>query len=127
MIKKNEKKIYLLIIAIIILIVTPNFSMATGGFINPNDYEPASTNSVSGGDTSFKNMGNTIVGVIKIVGTIISVATFIIIGIKYMIASVEERAEYKKTMLPYIIGATLLFGITNILAIIASITQEVIQ
>ena len=44
---------------------------------------------------------------------------------KYMAGGVEERAEYKKTMLPYVIGAILLFGITNILGIIVGLTEDV--
>ena len=40
-----------------------------------------------------------------------------------MMGSVEEKAEYKKTMMPYIIGAFMLFGITNLLGILNSITD----
>ena len=37
-----------------------------------------------------------------------------ILGIKYMLGSLEERASYKRSMLPYIVGAVLLFGGVNI-------------
>jgi len=37
-----------------------------------------------------------------------------VLGIKYMMGSAEEKAEYKKTMIPYIIGAILLFAATTI-------------
>ena len=33
-----------------------------------------------------------------------------VLGIKYMMGSAEEKAEYKKTFIPYIIGAVLLFA-----------------
>ena len=58
------------------------------------------------------------VTVINIVGTIVSVAVVIILGIKYMLGSIEQRAEYKKNMLPILIGAILLFGTSWILRII---------
>ena len=35
-----------------------------------------------------------------------------------MIGSVEEKAEYKKTMIYYIIGAIMVFAISNISAMI---------
>ena len=41
-----------------------------------------------------------------------------ILGIKYMLGSIEEKAEYKKDLIPYFIGAGLLFGITTIVKIL---------
>lgn len=61
-----------------------------------------------------ENVGNLILGIIQVVGTFVAVAILMILGIKYMLGSVEQRASYKKSMLPYIIGAILLFGGVNI-------------
>ena len=47
-----------------------------------------------------------------------------ILAIKYMLGSVEEKAQYKKTMFPYVIGCVLIFGITNILAIIIDMVSK---
>lgn len=93
--------------------------------INDDGWEPASQTSATDA-SKFKNIGNTIIGVIRVVGTIISVAVFAVLGIKYMIGSVEERAEYKKTMMPYLIGAFLLFGITTFLEIIVNVVQSLV-
>lgn len=46
-----------------------------------------------------------------------------ILGIKYMMGSIEERASYKKSMLPYFIGAILLFGAVNITAVLYDTLQ----
>ncbi|MEI3401230.1 MAG: hypothetical protein V8R51_02250 [Clostridia bacterium] len=43
------------------------------------------------------------------VGIVLSVVILIILGIKYMMGSAEEKAEYKKTMIPYLIGAVSVF------------------
>ena len=88
---------------------------------HPGDFEPGNLTNTQNAD-KLKSVGNAIVGVIQIIGTVLSVAVLGVMGIKYMIGSVEERAEYKKTMMPYIIGAVLVFGITNILEIIVKIT-----
>lgn len=61
---------------------------------------------------------NTIVSVIETVGVILSVIILIVIGIKYMLGSVEERADYKKTMIPYLIGAFMVFMVSLIPQII---------
>ena len=47
--------------------------------------------------------------VISTAGSILSVIILAGIGIKYMLASVEEKAVYKKSMIPYIIGVAILF------------------
>ena len=49
----------------------------------------------------------------------------IIIGIKYMFGSVEEKAQYKKILLPYFWGAIMVFGITNIVSIIYDIAVSI--
>ena len=41
-----------------------------------------------------------------------------ILGIKYMMGSLEQRAGYKKSMLPLLIGAILLFSAVNLTAFI---------
>ena len=64
------------------------------------------------------DMRNKIIGAIQLIGSIVSVLTLVVLGIKYMTGSVEERAEYKKTMLPVLIGMILLFGTSTILNII---------
>ena len=61
---------------------------------------------------------NTIVSVIETVGVISSVIILIVIGIKYMLGSVEERADYKKTMIPYLIWAFMVFTVSLIPQII---------
>lgn len=65
------------------------------------------------GDT-FTGMIKKIVSTVKFIGMIISVVTLSVIGIKFMVGSVEEKAQYKQTLLPWFIGAILLFAITLI-------------
>ena len=62
-----------------------------------------------GADSAAK-IGNQILGIIQVVGIILSVGCLMILGIKYMMGIAEEKAEYKKTFIPYLIGALLLFA-----------------
>lgn len=55
-----------------------------------------------------------ILGTIRNIGIIISVIVLMIIGIKYMLGSVEEKANYKETLLPYLIGDIILLAGTVI-------------
>lgn len=96
----------------------------TYSVINPDTYKP-NTSSVENGD-KLKNIGNDIIGFLQLIGTILSVLVLAVIGIKYMVGSVNERAEYKKAMLPYIIGAIMVFAITNLVGIIAKLSGSLL-
>ena len=68
---------------------------------------------------------NNILGIIQTIGVIVSVVMLMAIGIKYMLGSVEEKAEYKSSLKPYLIGAFVLFTGTTIPNIIFTIMQSI--
>lgn len=48
-----------------------------------------------------------VLGAIRNITVVVSVIVLMVIGFKYIIGSVEEKANYKATMWPYIIGCIL--------------------
>ncbi len=64
------------------------------------------------------SLGKTIVTIMQTVGIVVAVVVLLILGIKYMMGSAEEKAEYKKTMIPYVVGAVLLFAATTIVNVV---------
>lgn len=115
----DVKKTLIIIIIGIMLIMFPYnvvFADASGdggsggslsqdlGLGNLEDYKGTNPNS-----NVLKFAANNILGIIQAVGVVISVVMLMAIGIKYMIGSVEEKANYKQTLKPYIIGAFILF------------------
>ena len=58
--------------------------------------------------------GNQLIGIITTVGVVVAVIILLVLGIKYMMGGLEEKAEYKKSMMPYLIGALLVFGASTI-------------
>ena len=67
-----------------------------------------------------------IINVISVIGIVISVIMIIALGIKYIVGTVEERAEYKKNMVPMLVGAIMIFSISTIVDIIYNITNSVL-
>ena len=65
-------------------------------------------------DGAITKIGNTILSVVTSVGIVLAIVIVAIIGVKYMMGSTEEKAEYKKTMIPYLVGAVLVFGASAI-------------
>lgn len=81
--------------------------------------------SSNGSNTELISITEKILGVIQTVGSIVSVIALVIIGIKYMLASVEEKAKYKETMIPYIVGCILVFATSNIASILYKIGMNI--
>lgn len=57
-----------------------------------------------------KDKAEVILGAIRTVGIVGSVIALIIMGIKYMLGSIEQKTQYKETMKPYLIGCFLVFS-----------------
>lgn len=75
--------------------------------------------------TKLINKANIILTIITNIGMILSVIVIAILGIKYMLGSVEEKAEYKKDLIPYFVGAVLLFSIIAIVKILQEFGQSI--
>lgn len=80
-----------------------------------------------GSSTKLDSKVKIILGVIQAIGIVLSVVILMIIGIKYMLGSVEEKSEYKKNMIPYLIGAIMTFSITTLPNLIYNLSQNVVN
>lgn len=67
------------------------------------------------------NVINVAIRLIQVAGSGIALIMVTMLGIKYMLASANEKADVKKQAVPIIIGCTLLFAAVNIVAIIADV------
>ncbi len=117
---KKMIKILPMLMTVLMLLTVCTPVLATGTNIAGVTVNPStnSSNTVAG-------IGNNILGIIRVVGTVIAVGVLMVIGIKYMMGSAEEKAEYKKTMLPYLIGAVILFAAVNIASYVVGIANSI--
>ena len=101
--KKMVKIVNICLIAMVIISTasTAVFALEPGNITAKKDVT---------GSTQIENVGKSIVGILQTVGIVLSVVVLIVLGIKYMMGSAEEKAEYKKSMIPYIVGAALIFA-----------------
>ena len=70
------------------------------------------------------NLGQKIIGAIQVIGIVIAVVVLLVLGIKYMVGSAEEKAEYKKTMMPYVVGALLIFAASTIVNVLYNVIEN---
>lgn len=92
----------LTLVATILLVVSLGATTVFG--LTPNQLtgkEPTTT--------EITDLGQKIIGILQTVGIVLSVIILVVLGLKYMMGSAEEKADYKKTMIPYVVGAVCIF------------------
>ena len=111
----KKKRVFVILLFVILIIFLANSFVYGFGIEDIDGTIPAQSKNMTNG---IQNVGQKTVKIISTVGSIVSVVVLVVLGIKYMIGSVEEKAEYKKTLLPYFIGATIVFAASTIAGII---------
>ena len=117
-VNKIAKVITIALIAMMLIAtITPVFAAP-----DPSAYTGEGSNAQT---TKIDSLGQDIVKIVSTIGSVISVIVLIVLGIKYMMGSAEEKAEYKKTMIPYVVGAVLVFAGTSLVKVIYSLATAV--
>ena len=70
---------------------------------------------------SLQNASSSIYNILLICGMIVAVLIGAILGIKFMIGSVEEKAEIKAALVPFVIGCIVVFGAFGIWKIVVTV------
>lgn len=98
-------------VATLLLVVsigaTTVFGAATA--IDPSTINGSGSDLTDTDVNAIKNLGHRIINVLQIVGSVLAVVILAVLGIKYMMGSAEEKADYKKSMMPYVVGAICIF------------------
>jgi len=112
---KAIKLINILFISLILIMIVTNTTYAAGEIIDT--LESQIDSSTVGGDEAYSLAGKIInfIQYIAIIGGAILIA---VLGLKYMIGSVEEKAEYKKSFVPLIVGIIIVMSATSIARVI---------
>lgn len=111
---KNIEKISILLI-IVLLVITFMTSNVYAGDIDMGKLGNISNPT---GVSSLTEMSGKIIGVIYTVAVAVSIGMMLVIGIKYITSSADQKASLKARAIPYLIGAILVFGAANILRFI---------
>lgn len=115
--KKRLSIINKILIVLMIVFVIINFNnifvqaVSSDPSENPNYYHPTT---LSPQEPEVQRRIGNVLGVINVIGMVSSVIILMVIGIKYMLGSVEAKAEYKKSMGAYLLGAIILFSASTL-------------
>ena len=116
-----NKKILFILIFLLIICFIPNICQAIdlNGLGDLDNYGKVNRSS-----PNFESKVGIVLGVVQVVGSLVAVISLIVMGVRYMMGSTEEKVAYKKTLLPYFIGSILVFGISNLLQIVYKIAID---
>ena len=115
MLKLNKKSVR--IISVIVLAVMLLMSFSTIVFAAGYEGFDASMQD-PGGEAS--NLANKILGILTWVGVAIAIGMLIFLGIKYVTASPDGKADLKKQLGVYVLGFALIVSATTIVGILAN-------
>ena len=122
---KNKTIVKIFTIAILFVILASSASMVFAA--DPLDgvitTVGAGSESTTGGKVN--TVANTIIGVIQIVGVAIAVIMLIWLGVKYVSASPNEKADVKKGAMIYVVGAVMILAATGVLGIVKNIVADI--
>lgn len=118
--KKQIKILTTILMVVVILATLGNVVLGVSDTLSALK-NPGEISGVKG----VQNLGKQIVGILQVVGIVVAVVVLLVLGIKYMMGSTEEKAEYKKVMIPYLIGALLIFAATTIVNVIYNVFSNV--
>ena len=113
--KKAYKLISIAMVAIMLVCTLSTTLYA----LTPSDVTATST----AADNQIQDIGGRILSAITTAGIVLSVIMLAVLGVKYMMGSAEEKAEYKKSMMPYLVGAVLIFGASVIATAVYNLAQ----
>lgn len=114
--KKTVKIVSILLTFMMIMSLSTSV-FAANNTTNEVGYKPFtptdmknSINSSGNASTSIKKIGGSLIGMLQTAGVVVAIVIMIVIGIKYMMGSTADKAEYKKSLMPYLVGAIFIFG-----------------
>lgn len=113
-----KKQIKIVSIMLVIFMVVATLSNVVLAVDIPGQIATIGQGNANANADQVVTLGATIVTIMQTVGVVIAVVVLLVLGIKYMIGSAEEKAEYKKTMIPYVVGAILIFAATTIVKVV---------
>lgn len=114
----NKKMKIISMIMLIIMILSIATNVLADGPISPNQLQPSYNNANT---EDIMNVTGKVMGLIRNVAVIIGVIILMVIGVKFMLGSAEEKAEYKKSLMPLVVGIVIVMAATSIMSLIFSI------
>ena len=123
--KKSLKVLFIIISIIGLVSIFTNTSFAEFSYASEMTKDYITTDATGSAVSSTKTIMGTILLVMRTVAMGIAIIMLTYVAIKYMSAAPDEKAQFKKSAVAYIVGAVVLFGTSGILSIISNFATNI--
>lgn len=129
-----QKVIKILIILIVIILLISNSACVYGAKANSDikglaknwlDLGREEAEKSGGASTKKWSEFNNLAGILWGIGIFVILTCGVIIGIKYMFSSLEEKASMKENLKPYIIGSIIIIGALGIWQLLVELLDKI--
>ena len=114
-------KITTILVIAMMLVSTLSTVFATGAAGVLNDLKGN-----TGAATAVTKTANNIIGIVQVICYAAAVIMLIYLGVKFITASPEGKAEIKKSAIIYVIGAVIVFAAGALLGVISNLSNSVV-
>lgn len=80
-----------------------------------------------GGETKLVKAGGAVLGAVQVIAIAFGIVSALVMGMKYMFSSIEDRVKIKQKLIIYVLGSILVFGATGLIKLIANWANTVIK
>lgn len=123
--KRTINKIFVTLMTILFILSFCTSVNATDDkvlqIVNQSEVDPSGE--VQGASAIF-TLGNKILTILEFIGGGVAVIATLLLAIRYMYSSPDDKAEIKRKLIPYIIGGVLIFGVTNLIGLVAQFVGD---
>lgn len=124
---KCKLKIILIVIFTILFITTlNNKAFALGNIIaQGDDFLAAANTNYTINESALQETSRSVYNILFTIAVIIAFAVGMIIGIQFIVGSIDDKAKVKETLVPYVIGVAVIFSAFGIWKIVVNIGNDI--
>lgn len=117
----------LLVVLTVVMVSAPVFATETKSTYDPSGFLQTIEQKANESKDNEKvgAIAAKVIALIRNLAIVIGIVMLSIIGIKYMVGSAEEKASYKKTLIPLVVGIVLVVAATSIISMVFSFATNI--
>ena len=121
-----KKLIIIILMAFITIAFIPDMIYAMDNIIDSGDgFLEAANDATAIDEDAMRGTSSYVYNILFTIAVVLAVAIGMVIGIQFMMGSVDEKAKIKETLVPYIIGVFIVFAAFTIWKIAINIGNDV--
>lgn len=125
--KKYTKILLILLLSVFLVSIVANESFSVGSSDAIDAMDKMANTDLNDDTGKLGGIINAVIGLIQVAGTGISMIMVTVLGIRYLMAAPNDKADVKKQIAPLVIGAVILFAAVNLVDIIANMATDTLS